>query len=1069
MAAATPATPEFIGRTAERTLLRHLIHEAVDGRPAIVVVSGVPGAGKTALLEWMSDAANKIGAEVVRASGYESSLPFAALRRLATPFPELAAAVTSSGTGTDDATATDATVRGSTMSDLPRALVEAITARARRRPLAMLLDDVQDLGDASRTVLDDALAGIDDAGARQPLHLFVMLTARAPIDPGGLADRALRLGAVRTIALGGFDNQEVVEFAAAAGRQLGRTGVIELLENTGGLPLLVESEVQRLRTSSERHGVGELRQPADDARIRSVSDALRLRFDQIDEATRQTLQRAAVLGEPWNPDELAVVAQQSEAQIDAMIGAAEKARLISRSGRDVRFAHPLVRTDLLDRLSTERRYAMHRSIAERLRAHYASGGTFGDEAVVQIADHLLRAGPDIARDQIAEAALRAGRIAMEWTAYDQASRFLAASANASVGLYPADELATRFLEAGRAAYYDYDNDLAEALFAQAISFARQSANDAVRLSAALLLTRMRGAHRQQPWEHIDVSELRQALSEDTDVEVGVRVQAEAALAEGLIGSGDGETAMPILAAARDAASAVALDPSIEDALGRVDFTAGVQQMTLLDLDAADKLFASALNHALSGGNVLTVYLARSRLALLGLMRGTIRRSHAELVEVEQRTVSAGLWGEAGLAAALMAFAEVFAGHSEATECVERAHRQWRRTGNPWNGAIVSALVPALGARSANPRRRARDPSSPWGTGTDVATPSTFAALAAVEANDVGAARRVLETARWRGGLRGPLTLNNTAVPTALIEVGDFVGDSSIVQAGFSAMETMHERGVLVTFPWPACVARLLAVGARHLGEIEQARRYVDAALDLANREDLGPERAKCLLESARIAKVSAAPGEAEAAMAEAVQAFDEESMHGWVSRCDDVGRQMGLPPAVGSSALIRERTILTNDVVGSTVSNARLGDVLYLEQLRVHDRLLRARLNEFRGVENKHTGDGLNAVFDDRADAVRCALAAMRDFQAWYVEEPDLALQIRCGLAHGSLVPSGGDFFGLVQSEAARVCSLAGTGEVLATARVVEACPPGVAATSLGRRELRGLPTVIEVFRLTQA
>lgn len=314
-----------------------------------------------------------------------------------------------------------------------------------------------------------------------------------------------------------------------------------------------------------------------------------------------------------------------------------------------------------------------------------------------------------------------------------------------------------------------------------------------------------------------------------------------------------------------------------------------------------------------------------------------------------------------------------------------------------------------------------------------------------------------------------MTLNNTAVPTALVEVGDFVGDNAMVRAGISAIEAMYERGILITLPWPACVARLLAAGARHRGELEQARCHVDAARDLATREHLAPEHAKCLLESARIAGASAARAEAEATMGDAVQAFDEQSMHGWLARCDDVGREMGLPPTVSSSGLIRERTILTNDVVGSTMSNVRLGDALYLEQLKVHDRLLRARLKEFRGVEIKHTGDGLNAVFDDRADAMRCAVAAMRDFGAWKVDEPELALEIRCGLAHGRLVPSGGDFFGVVQSEAARVCGLAGAGEVLATAPVVAAYSPGIATTSLGPRKLRGLPSEIEVFRLTEA
>ncbi|HET6665314.1 MAG TPA: adenylate/guanylate cyclase domain-containing protein, partial [Acidimicrobiales bacterium] len=504
----------------------------------------------------------------------------------------------------------------------------------------------------------------------------------------------------------------------------------------------------------------------------------------------------------------------------------------------------------------------------------------------------------------------------------------------------------------------------------------------------------------------------------------------------------------------------------EDALGRLDFAAGLEPMAAFELDVADEHFAGALDHAKAAGNQHTELLARSRRALLGLVRGDLRGARAELLDVEEATSTAGLWGEAGLAAALLAFVDVTAGRPEATERTEQAHRHWRRTGNPWTGAILSAIVPALDARMAGPGRLGREPGSLWEHRGDLPSSSAFTALAAVEAYDLPAARDALAAARWRQGFRGPPTLNNSAVPTALVEVGDLLDDAAMVQAGFVAMEHLAERGVLVTLPWPALVHRLLATGARHAGDLDRAARAATAALELANREDLAPERAKCLLESARVSGERGDVIEAAAAMSAAVRAFDEQSMPGWIARCDDLGGRLGLPPVVGTSGLIRDRTILTNDVVGSTDSNARLGDVLYLEQLRVHDRLLRARLKEFRGVEIKHTGDGLNAVFDDRADAMRCAIAAMRDFAAWNVDEPELALQIRCGLAHGSLVPSGRDFFGLVQSEAARMCSLAGSGEVLATARVVEDPPPDIAVRSLGLRSLRGLPTAIEVFRL---
>jgi AAA ATPase domain len=75
----------FVGRVRERALLRHLLREAGAGRPAVVIVTGVPGAGKTALLHWMGDEAAAAGAFVLRALGSEGTLPFDALRRLVAP------------------------------------------------------------------------------------------------------------------------------------------------------------------------------------------------------------------------------------------------------------------------------------------------------------------------------------------------------------------------------------------------------------------------------------------------------------------------------------------------------------------------------------------------------------------------------------------------------------------------------------------------------------------------------------------------------------------------------------------------------------------------------------------------------------------------------------------------------------------------------------------------------------------------------------------------------------------------------------------------------------------------
>jgi class 3 adenylate cyclase len=590
----------------------------------------------------------------------------------------------------------------------------------------------------------------------------------------------------------------------------------------------------------------------------------------------------------------------------------------------------------------------------------------------------------------------------------------------------------------------------------------------VRLRAALMLARLRGSKPFRPGEHLDVSELEEALASEPDVDLASRVEARAGLAEALIVAGDAETALAIVASARRDAASAGRDGDddalpLTGALSRLDFAEGIHRQAILDLTGADHCFVSGCERARRAGNVHTEDLALSRRALGGLLRGDIAWSRRELAAVRRQTTAHGTWGEWGFAAAQLAFADTLAGRPEAAERIDEAHRQWRRTRAQWIAVLLSGVMACHGART----RGLADTGAQLLPGAELPSPSSVtAALAAVEAFDVGAARDAVRTAGWRQGLRGQVTVQTSAIPVALVEVGALLRDGAMVGLAADALGRLYDAGVLVTIAWPATVPRLLAVVSRHAGDLGGAQRHLDHALGLAQREALEPERAKVMLESARLA---AARGDADAAaelLASAVRSFDALSMHGWIARCHEEGRELGLPATAGPEGVGQERTIFTDDVVSSTASNARLGDALYLEQLRVHDRLVRARLREFGGLEVKHTGDGLNAAFDRPAAAVDCARSLAADFAAWNAAEPDLALRIRCGIARGPVIPSGGDFFGLVQSEAARLCALASPGEILVSAGVLEGCDPGAAVESLGRQDLRGLPSAVEVFRI---
>jgi class 3 adenylate cyclase len=94
-----------------------------------------------------------------------------------------------------------------------------------------------------------------------------------------------------------------------------------------------------------------------------------------------------------------------------------------------------------------------------------------------------------------------------------------------------------------------------------------------------------------------------------------------------------------------------------------------------------------------------------------------------------------------------------------------------------------------------------------------------------------------------------------------------------------------------------------------------------------------------------------------------------------------------------------------------------------------HDRTVREQLRRGRGTEINATGDGFLASFDGPARAIRCALAIVS-------ATTKLGIELRIGLHTGECEVRGDDLGGLAVHIAARVCALAGPGEVLVSSTV---------------------------------
>jgi class 3 adenylate cyclase len=145
-------------------------------------------------------------------------------------------------------------------------------------------------------------------------------------------------------------------------------------------------------------------------------------------------------------------------------------------------------------------------------------------------------------------------------------------------------------------------------------------------------------------------------------------------------------------------------------------------------------------------------------------------------------------------------------------------------------------------------------------------------------------------------------------------------------------------------------------------------------------------------------------------------------------------------------------TVLFTDIVGSTSRAATLGDNRWQRLLDSHNATVREVLARYRGEYVVSTGDGVLAVFDGPARAIRCALALHEEVQR-------LGLEIRTGLHTGEVVRRDDDVHGIAVAIGARVMAEAGPGEVL----VSSAVPPLVAGsdlefTDLGVRPLKGVP-----------
>ncbi|HUZ29314.1 MAG TPA: adenylate/guanylate cyclase domain-containing protein [Solirubrobacteraceae bacterium] len=155
-------------------------------------------------------------------------------------------------------------------------------------------------------------------------------------------------------------------------------------------------------------------------------------------------------------------------------------------------------------------------------------------------------------------------------------------------------------------------------------------------------------------------------------------------------------------------------------------------------------------------------------------------------------------------------------------------------------------------------------------------------------------------------------------------------------------------------------------------------------------------------------------------------------------------------------------TVLFTDIVGSTERAAELGDRGWRMLLDQHDALVREEVQRHRGRFIKSLGDGMLATFDGPSRAISSAVA-IRDGVRTF------GLEVRAGLHTGECeLLADDDIGGLAVHIAARISSLAETGEVLVSSTVRDLIVgSGQALTNREEHELKGVPGSWRIFAVS--
>jgi len=414
--------PDIRGRAAEIAVLGDAVDRVVSGRPAVVLIEGEAGIGKTRLLAGVLEDARGRGMQVAagRAEELERTRPFGLVAAAfgcvrSSPDPRRAAiaALLATHGGGERGPITVTSDPGLRFRAVD-AFADLAEELALAGPLVIGVDDLQ-WADPSSLL---TLAALSRRLAYLPVALIGCLrpSPRLP-ELDRLAGLLLDAGG-RILTVRGLTERAVAELVADAVAAVPGPGLLAGISGAAGNPLFVTELLGALAQEGAIDTAGGRAEVAQVILPPTLRLTILRRLSFLPGDTLQALRAASILGSSFTVTELSVTMARPALGLSVALAEGIAGRVLEEDGAVIRFRHDLIRDAIYEDLPLSVRRGLHREAGQRLARtgapalqvaeQLARGAGQGDAEAIgwltRAAREAAARSPDVAADLLARAA-----------------------------------------------------------------------------------------------------------------------------------------------------------------------------------------------------------------------------------------------------------------------------------------------------------------------------------------------------------------------------------------------------------------------------------------------------------------------------------------------------------------------------------------------------------------------------------------------------------------------------------------------------------------------------------------